>query len=47
MTARTTGTGAYTTPYFKPKATGTIVVYYPGDEWYWEGFTSTAKVTVR
>jgi hypothetical protein len=44
---RTTATGAYTTPYFKPPRTGTFVVQYSGDDWYWGAYTSTAKVTVR
>ena len=42
-----TGTGSYSTPYFKPPATGTFVVYYDADDWYWGAYTSTAKVTVR
>ena len=42
-----TGTGSYTSPYFKVPATGTFVVYYYEDDWYCGGFTSTAKVTVR
>lgn len=44
---KTTGTGSYTTPYFRVPRTGTLVVQYAGDNWYWGGFTSTAKVTVR
>jgi hypothetical protein len=42
-----TGTGSYSTAYFKPPATGTFVAYYDADEWYWGAYTSTAKVTVR
>jgi hypothetical protein len=44
---KTTGTGSYTTPYFRVPATGTFVVQYNGDDWYYGGFTSTAKVAVR
>ena len=44
---KSTGTGSYTTPYFKVPATGTFVVQYDTDNWYFGGFTSTAKVTVR
>ena len=31
-----TGYGAYTTPYFKPPSTLTLVVRYPGDDWYYD-----------
>jgi hypothetical protein len=41
------GNGAYTSPYFRVPATGTLAVYYYGDDWYWSGFTSTAKITVK
>lgn len=44
---RTTGTGAYTSPYLKPPRTGTFVVQYDGDDWYYGAFTSVQKVTVR
>ncbi len=44
---RTTTTGSYTTPYTRPPRTGTFVVQYSGDDWYWGAFTSTSKVTVR
>ncbi len=44
---RTTGTGSYRTPYFKVPRTGTLVVQYAGDDWYFGGFTSTARVAVR
>ena len=44
---RTTGTGAYTSPKLKPPRTGTFVVQYDPDDWYWGAYTSTAKVTVR
>jgi hypothetical protein len=44
---RCKGNGAYTSPYFKVPATGTLAVYYYGDDWYWPGYTSTARITVR
>jgi hypothetical protein len=44
---RTTTTGSYTTAYTRPPVTGTFVVRYSGDDWYWGAYTSTAKVTVR
>ena len=46
-TMRTNGKGAYTTPYFKPPSTHTLVVRYPGDDWYWGAYTSAQKITVR
>ena len=44
---RTNGYGAYTTPYFKVFKTLTLVARYPGDDWYYDGYTSTQKITVR
>ena len=44
---RTNGLGAYTTPYFRPLKTLTLVVRYPGDDWYYDAYTSTQKITVR
>ena len=44
---RTNGLGAYTTPYFKPLKTLTLVVRYPGDDSYYDAYTSTQKITVR
>lgn len=44
---RTNGYGAYTTPYFKPLKTLTLVVRYPGDSWYYDAYTSTQKIRVR
>jgi hypothetical protein len=44
---RTNGLGAYTTPSFKPLKTLTLVVRYPGDDWYYDAYTSTQKITVR
>jgi hypothetical protein len=46
-TVRTNGYGAYTTPYFKPLKTLTLVVRYPGDDWYFGAYTSAQKITVR
>ena len=46
-TVRTNGLGAYTTPYFKPPSTHTLVVRYPGDDWYYGAYTSAQKITVR
>jgi hypothetical protein len=44
---KTKGTGSYATPYFKLRATGTLVVQYDSDDWYAGGYTSTARVKVR
>ena len=44
---RTNGLGAYTTPYFRPLKTLTLVVRYPGDDWYYDAYTSTQKIKVR
>lgn len=41
------GLGAYKTRYFKPPRTGTFVLQYGGDNWYWGSFSSVQKVTVR
>jgi len=41
------GSGVYTTPYFKPLKTLTLVVRYPGDDWYFDAYTSARKITVR
>ena len=45
--SRRNGFGAYTTPYFKPLKTLTLVVRYPGDDWYYDAYTSTQKISVR
>lgn len=39
--------GAYRTPLFKPLRTLTLVVRYPGDQWYWRAYTSVRKITVK
>jgi hypothetical protein len=44
---RTNGYGAYSTRYFRPLKTLTLVVRYPGDDWYYDAYTSTQKITVR
>lgn len=44
---RTNGLGAYSTPYFKPLKTLTLVVRYPGDDWYFGAYTSARRITVR
>jgi len=44
---KTNGFGAYKTPYFKPRKSMTLVVRYPGDDWYFDAYTSTQKITVR
>jgi hypothetical protein len=44
---KASGLGAYTTPYFKPLKTLTLVVRYPGDAWYYDAYTSTQRITVR
>ncbi len=44
---RTNGLGVYTTPYFKPLKTLTLVVRYPGDDWYRRAYTSTSRITVK
>ena len=43
----TNGLGAYTTPYIQAPETLTLVVRYPGDDWYYDAYTSTQKITVR
>ncbi len=47
VSVRANGKGAYTTPYFKPLKTLALVVRYPGDDWYFRGYTSTQKIRVR
>ena len=44
---RADGKGTYTTPCFKPLKTLTLVVRYPGDDWYFDGYTSTQRIVVR
>jgi len=44
---RANGYGVYKTPSFRPLKTLTLVARYPGDDWYWDAYTSTQKITVR
>jgi hypothetical protein len=44
---RTNGRGAYTTAWFKPRKTSTLIVRYPGDGWYYGAYTSPQTVTVK
>jgi hypothetical protein len=41
------GLGKYRTGLLRPKRTTWYIVRYPGDDWYWRGYTSVLKVTVR
>jgi len=41
------GFGRYKSKLFRPNRTLTLVVRYPGDDWYWDAYTSTQKITVK
>ncbi len=41
------GFGQYRSAKFRPNRTLTLVVRYPGDDWYWDAYTSTQKITVK
>lgn len=41
------GLGRYKSKPFEPNQTLTLVVRYPGDDWYWRAYTSTQKITVK
>jgi len=41
------GFGRYVSKRFRPNRTLTLVVRYPGDDWYWDAYTSVQKITVR
>jgi hypothetical protein len=41
------GYGRYKSKTFRPNRTLTLVVRYPGDDWYWDAYTSTQKIIVR
>jgi hypothetical protein len=41
------GFGRYKSRTFRPNRTLTLVVRYPGDDWYWDAYTSTQKITVK
>ena len=40
------GLGKYASAYLKPTRTTWYVVRYPGDDWYWDAYTSVLKVRV-
>jgi hypothetical protein len=44
---KTTGSGSYRSPFVNVPRTGTFVVQYDSDDWYYGAYTSTARVTVR
>jgi photosystem II stability/assembly factor-like uncharacterized protein len=44
---RTDRLGAYRTPLLRPKRSTWYVARFDGDGWYWGGYTSVLKVTVR
>ena len=46
-TIKADGFGRYKSKTFKPVKTLTLVVRYPGDDWYWDAYTSVQKVTVK
>lgn len=41
------GFGRYKSRTFRPNRTLTLVVRYPGDDYYWDAYTSTQKITVK
>jgi len=41
------GFGRYKSKTFRPNRTLTLVVRYPGDDYYWDAYTSTQKITVK
>ena len=41
------GLGRYKSKLFRPTRTLTLVVRYPGDDWYWRAYTSAQKITVK
>ena len=41
------GFGRYRSKTLRPNRTLTLVVRYPGDDWYWDAYTSTQKITVK
>jgi hypothetical protein len=41
------GLGRYTSKRFRPNTTLTLVVRYPGDDWYWGAYTGARKITVK
>ncbi len=43
---RANGLGKYASAYLRPTRTTWYVVRYPGDDWYWDAYTSVLKVRV-
>ena len=46
-TLKASGLGKYTSHLLHPSRTTWYVVRYPGDNWYFAGYTSVIKVTVK
>ena len=46
-TLKANGLGKYASRLLHPKRTTWYVVLYPGDDWYWDAFTSVTKVAVK
>lgn len=46
-TCKANGLGKYLSKKLRPRRTTWYVVRYPGDGWYWRGFTSVVKVRVK
>ncbi len=46
-TLKANGLGRYASRLLHPKRTTWYVVFYPGDKWYWNAFTSVTKVAVK
>ena len=44
---RADGFGRYHTGSLRPQRTTWYIARYPGDDWYWRGYTAVTKVTVR
>ena len=44
---RTNGYGKFRTPLLKPLVTLSAVMLYPGDNWYYAGYTSPRRIVVR
>jgi hypothetical protein len=44
---RADGFGKFRTGSLRPQRTTWYIVRYPGDDWYWRGYTAVTKVTVR
>jgi len=46
-TVRANGLGKYTSRLLRPQSTTWYIVRYPGDDWYYRGYTSVIKVRVK